>query len=121
MLALLALLYRPNCLLQGKYVTFHIDIGNAFEAVVKNNAKPTIIVAMTHLIWHRIRHLDITAWFEWVPGTRNIADLPTRRVDLPFPTNVETDFGDLVPLSRVLKNAKEALEAGRPIVVPLLL
>ena len=93
MLALLALLYRPNCILQGKNATFHIDNGNAFEAVVKNNAKPTIIVAMTHLIWHRIRQLNITAWFEWVPGTRNIADLPTRKVDLPFPVKVETDNG----------------------------
>ena len=84
MLALLALLYRPNNRLEGRNATFHIDNGNAFEAVVKNNAKPLIIVAMTHLIWHRIHMLNLTPWFEWVPGTRNIADLPTRGGNNPF-------------------------------------
>ena len=105
----------------GMNVTFRIDNGNAFEAVVKNNAEPTIIVATTHLIWHRIRQLNITAWFEWVPGARNITDPPTREAGLPFPIKAAADFWGLRPLSRVLKRAKEALEAGRPIVAPLLL
>ena len=65
--------------------------------------------------------LNITPWFERVPGARNIADLPTRKVEFPFPIEREVEFGDLRPLSRLLKTAKEALEAGRPIVAPPLL
>ena len=37
-----------------------------------------VITAITHLIWHRLRQLNITAWFEWVPSNRNISDLPKK-------------------------------------------
>ena len=108
MLALLAILYRPNNLLYGKNATFHIDNGNALEAAVKNNARPLAIVAMTQLVWRRLYVLDITAWFEWVPGTRNIADLPTRKVAISFKSEATTNFGDLRSLLRIVKKAEHA-------------
>ena len=83
MLSLLDIIYRPNNILQGKNSTFHIDDGNAFEAVVKNNAKPLLIAAMAQLIRHRIYTQNITAWSECVPGARNIDDLPSRDAILP--------------------------------------
>lgn len=67
MLALLTKLYQRNEDQMGENITFHIDNGNAFEALVKNNAKPTVITAMTHLIWHRLNTLRITPWFEFGP------------------------------------------------------
>ena len=118
MLALLAKLYQPNEELRGCNVTFHIDNTNAFDAVVKNTATPTVIVAMTHLIWHRIRDLGITAWFEWVPGTKNIADLPTREVALPYKCENSKEFLNLRKLFDIIKAATQALESGRPIVAP---
>ena len=87
-------------------------------ALVKNNATPTVIVAMTHLVWHRIYKLNITAWFGWVPGTRNIADLPTRKVKIPFRVLEEGTFDNLRPLFGNIKSAVVALEAGRPIIAP---
>ena len=88
-LDLLAALYRPDDLLAGENVTFQnatfrIYNGNAFEAVVKNNDIPIAIAVMAQLIWHRISALGITAWFEWVPGARKAADLPTRNSLSPF-------------------------------------
>ena len=116
MLALLATLYIPNTPLKNQNVTFHIDNRNAFEAVVKNNSNVTVISAMTQLIWHKISELGITAWFEWVPGNRNIADLPTRKADITFKHNDQKQFGDLRTLHRQIVSAKQALEAGRPII-----
>ena len=121
MLALLAILYYPNNRLRNKNATFHIDNANAFDAVVKNSARPSVIVAMTHLIWHRIYELGITAWFEWVPGNRNIADLPTRNVTIPFKCVEGKTFPDLRKLHGVIRDAKQALETGRPIIVPRIL
>ena len=118
MLALLEKLYRPNWDIRNQNATFHIDNRNAFEAVIKNNATPTVIGAMAHLIWHRIRALQITAWFEWAPGTRNIADLPTRNVDIPFVCRNRRSFENLRELHTVIEKATRALEVGRPIAIP---
>ena len=121
MLALLAILFYPNNRMRNKNATFHIDNSNAFEAVVKNSATPLVIVAMTQLIWHRIYDLNITPWFEWVPGARNIADLPTRRVTIPYKCKEERTPPDLRNLYDVIKKAKQALEEGRPIMIPSVL
>ena len=84
MIAPLAKLYQPDEGIQGRNAIFRIDNANAFDEVVKNSAKPTVIVAMTHLIWQRIHELAITPWFQWIHGARNIADLPARKVGIPF-------------------------------------
>ena len=55
--ALLAILYYSINKLGNRNATFHIDNGNAFEAVVKNAVTPTSILAKTQLIWHRIYEL----------------------------------------------------------------
>ena len=118
MLALLARLWGPNPDLVGKAIIFHIDNKNAFEAIIKNNARPSVITATTHLIWHRIRQLGITAWFEWVPSNRNIADLPTRSVQLPFTVAERRPFSGLRTLSNKIKEAENALLLGRPAPIP---
>ena len=118
MLALLTKLYQSNEDLIDKNITFHIDNRNAFDALVKNSAKPTVITAMTHLIWHRLNTLRITPWFEWVPGTKNIADLPTRKVTIPFKITTQGEFKFGREIHLLVKNATEAMETGRPIVAP---
>ena len=118
MLALLATLHIIGTPLRNKNVTFHIDNKNAFDALVKNNSKSTIITAMTQLIWHKIRELGITAWFEWIPGNRNIADLPTRGVKITFKCPDQKEFGDLRALYRNIQSAKQAMDTGRPIIIP---
>ena len=118
MLALLAKLWQPNNELKDKNVTFHLDNENALKAIIKNNSKVTIITAMTQLIWHRIAQLGIIPWFEWVPSNRNISDLPTRKVKVPFPCKVVRKFENLRELHTVIKRAVAAIEAGRPVDIP---
>ena len=119
MLAVLAILYAKCDHVRNKNATLHIDNGNAFEALVKNNARPTAIVAMTHLIWHRIYELGITPWFEWVHGARNIAYFPTRNVKFPFKCTRVMDFPLLRDLRDIVNLATAALEKGRPIIAPM--
>ena len=116
-LALLATLYIPNTPLRNKNATFRIDNKNAFEAVVKNNSKSTIITAMTQLIWRKIRELGITAWFEWIPGNRNIADLPTRGAKITSKCPDQKEFGDLRALYCSIQSAKQEMDTGRPIII----
>ena len=117
-LALLAKLYQPIEELPDCNVTYHTDNTNAFDAAVKNTATPTVIIAMAHLIWHRIRDLGIAAWSEWVTGPKNIADLPTRETTLPFKCDHNRGFPNLRKLFGVSRAATQAIESGRPIIAP---
>ena len=118
MISLMETLYAPNCPLSNSNVTFHIDNRNAFGALVRNNSNSTVIISMAQLIWCKIRDIGITAWFEWVPGNRNIADLPTRGVQTPLKCLGGREFGDLRSLRRIIQNATHAMESGRPITLP---
>ena len=80
MLAVLTTSMEKGSDLANRTVTFYIDNNNAMSAILKNSAKPTSIQAMTGLIWHIVREINITPRFGRVPSKRNIADLPTRRV-----------------------------------------
>ena len=118
MLAILAILYEAGGQLAGKNATFHIDNQNALQAIIKNNATPTVIVAMTQLILHRLCSLKITPWFEWVPSTKNIADVPTRHVAISFNIATQSQFTKLRPLREEINRARQALETGIPVLVP---
>ena len=118
MLALMAKLYQHNRDMGRQKATSHIDNQNASESLVKNNATPTVIVEMTHLIWHRLQALNIAPWFEWAPGARNIADVPTRNVDIPFVCRKKGQFANLREIFDTVEKATQALETSRPIVIP---
>ena len=120
MLALLALLMDETNDLRDKSVTFYIDNDNALQALVKNTAGPTVIQGMVALIWHRIRDLRITPWFERVPSKRNIADLPTRGVAIPFPVLTYRTFRHSVKLNTIINRTTENIVRGIPIATPKL-
>ena len=109
-LALLVFLCGGDPDLKVKAATFHIDNENAINAVIKCNSKSDVITAMDHLIWHRIRQLGLTQWFEWVPSNRNIADLPTRGVRLPFHVEESKQFKNLRGLYRVIGQSRDAIK-----------
>ena len=100
MLAALATLMAEGEDIRGKSVTFYIDNNNAREAIIKNSATPIAIQALTALIWHRIRDLDISPWFERVPSKRNIADLPTRYSEIPYQVTSTGGFGNTIRLNK---------------------
>ena len=83
-LACLATLMAEGDDIRGKTVTFYNDNNNALDSIVKNSATPTTIHASTALIWRRVRDLCISPWFERVPSRRNIDDLHTRYVKIPY-------------------------------------
>ena len=114
-LAPMALLWGPNDNIRGKSVIPNRDNGNAAKASIKCNAKPTIITPMAHLIRHRIWQLDLAPCFEWVPSNRNISDLPTRQVYLPFPVRRYKKFKNLRALKTVILEDKQAISTGRPV------
>ena len=119
-LAVLAILLEKSNELRNKSVTFYIDNNNALSALIKNAANPPEIQAMVGLIWHRIRDLRITPWFERVPSKRNIADLPTRGRIIPFTTSWKGPFRNLRFLhgivTKAIKEVKEGLPIQRPVV-----
>ena len=59
-IAFLALLWTPNPPPKGKTATCQLYNENAVKALVKNNAKPDIITATTHLAWFRLHQLNAT-------------------------------------------------------------
>ena len=84
MISPLVVLRAQNHPFRGKTTPFHLDGKNEVKALVKNNENPDISAAITHLSWYRMGQLGKTPWFEWVPSRRDIADLPTRKVRIPF-------------------------------------
>ena len=120
MLAILATLMAEGDDLRGKTVTFYIDNDNALVALIKNSATPTAIQALTALIWHRIRELDIFPWFERVPSKRNIADLPTRHVKIPYAVKSSTGFGNTLKLNKTVNETMEMITQGVPVEPPQL-
>ena len=109
MLALLAILYLPNDLIRNKNATLHIDNGNAFGALVNNNAKPTVIVDMSQMVLRRIYELGIAPWFGRVQGARNIADPPIKCTEC-------FQFHDIRALHDVMQKETVALGADRSII-----
>ena len=95
-----------------------IDDKNASEPIIKNNARPTVIVAATHLIWRRIHALSITSLSEWAHGARNITDLPTRNVALRIVRKQTKSIGDLRDIYEAVSRETRALETGMPIGIP---
>ena len=119
-LAILAILLEECNELRNKSVTFYIDNNNALCALVKNAANPPEIQAMVGLIWHRIRDLRITPWFERVPSKRNIADLPTRGMKVNYDTSWTGPFRNLRFLHKIVTKAINEVKRGLPIQRPIL-
>ena len=63
-LEVLAILLERCNELRNKSVPPYINNNNSLCALVKNAANPPEIQAMVGMIWHRIRDLRITPWFE---------------------------------------------------------
>ena len=120
MLAILAILMTEGEDLRGRSVTFYIDNNNALTALIKNSATPTAIQALTALIWHRIRELDIFPWFERVPSKRNIADLPTRHVKIPYAVTSTGGFGNTLKLNKTVNRTMKMITQGVPVEPPQL-
>ena len=70
--------------IRGKTVACYTDNNNALRSIVKNSGATIDIQEFADLIWRRIRDLGSSPWFGRVPSKRNIADLNTRYVKMPY-------------------------------------
>ena len=99
-------------------VTFYFDDNNALLAILKNSANPTSIQATTGAIWPRIRELNITPRFGRAPSKRNIADLPTRSVEIKYKSLKSDKFRMAIALRKLIERAIERISNGLPIGPP---
>ena len=120
MLAALETLMAEGGDIRRKSVTFYIDNNNAMEALIQNSSAPIAIQALTALIWNRIRGSGISPWFEGVPSKRNIADLPTRYVKIPYHVPPTGGCGNTIRLHRNVNRAIDKIDQGVPVEHPQL-
>ena len=119
MLAILAILFDPLSDLRGLNIMFFVDNNNALEALVSNAPGPRVIAAMTQLIWYRIAQLNAAVWFERVPSTKNIADLPTKMKPMPYPSDHIANFKCLRRVYDLIVTALADMDAGHPVKPPV--
>ena len=115
MLAVLTPFMEKGAELANKSVTFYIDNTNSMMAILKNSAKPTSIQAKAGIIWHRIRELNITPRVERVQSKRNIADLPTRRVQIQYKYLKRDQFRMTIALRKLIETAIDRTPKGLPV------
>lgn len=114
MLAIFAILFGPASDLTGLNIIFFVD-NNSLEALVSNAPGPPAIAAMAQLIWYRISELNAAVWFERVPSTRNIADIPTKTKALPLPSRNIENSNCLHTAFDLIVAATAAILNGQPV------
>ena len=119
MLAIFAILFDPLWDLTGLNITFFVDNNNALQDLVSNAPGPPVIADMAQLIWYRVADLKAAVWFERVPSTKNIADLPAKLKPIPFPSRHMANFLCLGRAFVSIQAATTAILTGHP-VQPLL-
>ena len=100
MLAVIATMFVLRDFLAGRNVVFYVDNLNTKDALVKGHSDSPAIDKLIKIFWAFAQSSGAWVWIEHVPGTRNIADLPTRNVALPLPHKFSSAFGILNILSK---------------------
>ena len=114
MLEICAISFGPLSDLTGVNITVLVGNNNALGALVSNAPGPRVIAAMAQLIWRRIAGLNAAFWFEGVPSTRNIADLPTKMEILLFPSRHIANSKCLKRAFGLIAAATTAIANGQP-------
>ena len=84
-MAPLAVLGAPIPPRAGGTEALHLGNENVVKTLGRNNDKPDIFTETAQLARCGMKKLGIAPLFDRVPSGRNIADLPKRRVNLPYP------------------------------------
>ena len=71
-------------------------------------------------IWRRIRELNITPWIDRVPSKRDIADLPTRRVQIKYKSMRKYRFCKTIDLDNNIERTIARITRGLRIEPPSL-
>ena len=92
LLAVVATVFFLRDFLRGKNVIFYVDNSNTKDALVRGYSNTPVINTLVQIFWAFAQSIGAWFWFEQVPSGRNIADLPTRGVELPLPSLAYSDF-----------------------------
>ena len=82
----------PNLPLGGLCITYYIDNNCAKCALIRGGSRIAAIAVLARLFWAICAIRRITPWLERAPTGENIADLPTRTVELPYHIGSISDF-----------------------------
>ena len=84
--------YRFRATLRNRAITIYTDNNAALAALINGDSSPTAAFALVAVFWFLAASYNIAIWLERVETKRNIADLPTRGVTLPFPVRETEAF-----------------------------
>ena len=104
--------------LRDNAVTVYIDNTAALAALINGDSSAAAAFPLIAVLWFLSASYNITLWFERVETHRNIADLPTRGVTLPFPVRDCAFFPRLEDAIAFYVRHITGLESPRELSVP---
>ena len=98
MLAPLAFLRSSGPKLRGKRINLYIDNNSAAGALIRGDCSNPTLAATVCVFWEIAEAYSIDIWIGRAPSKLNIADIPTRKGSLPFPSAEQAQFRNLYKL-----------------------
>ena len=93
--AIVLTIYRSRATLRNKAVVIYTDNNAALAALINGDSSSRAAYTLIATFWFIAATYNMSVWFERVETKRNIADLPTRNVALPFSSNEISEFPSL--------------------------
>ena len=90
--AIVLALFRSRATLRNRAVVIYTDNNAALAALINGDSSSKAAFALIAIFWFIAASYNIAVWLERVDTKRNIADLPTRGVSLPFPFKERANF-----------------------------
>ena len=113
MLAVIATMFVLRKFHSGRNVVFYVDNLNTKDSLVRGYSDSPAIDRLIKIFRAFVQSSGACVWIEHVPGTRNVAGLPTRGAQLPLPRKASLSFGILSILSSWVMNAENSQEYFR--------
>ena len=85
-------------MLRGKRINLYIDNNTAASALIRGDCAHPTLAAMVCVFWEIAEAYSIDIWIGRVKSKLNIADIPTRKGPLPFPSVPQAQFRNLYKL-----------------------
>ena len=81
--------------LRDSAIAIYVDNNAALAAIINGDSSAPAAFPLIAVLWFLAASYNIALWFERVESSKNIADLPTRGVQLPFPVRDSAFFPKL--------------------------
>ena len=92
LIAIVLAIYHARATLRNRAVVIYTDNNAALAALINGDSSSLAAYALIAVFWFLAASFNIAIWLERVETKRNIADLPTRGVTLPFPAREQGEF-----------------------------